>query len=73
LQRLTHYFTTRGASPSSAQSRAIAYIGQMIDGQATLMAYIDVFHTWSIFAALLVPVVLLLIGRVSGAPRAAAH
>ncbi len=73
LQALTHYFTARGASPTSAQSRAIAYISQMIDGQATLMAYSDVFHTWAIFAALLVPVVLLLIGRVSSAPRAAAH
>jgi hypothetical protein len=37
------------------------------------MAYFDVFYTRAIFAALLVPVVLLLIGRVSGAPRAAAH
>jgi DHA2 family multidrug resistance protein len=73
LQGLTHYFTARGASPTSAQSHAIAYIGQVIDGQATLMAYIDVFYTWAIFAALLVPVVLLLIGRMSGAPRAAAH
>jgi hypothetical protein len=27
------------------------------------MAYIDVFYTWSIFAALLIPVVLLLIRR----------
>jgi DHA2 family multidrug resistance protein len=73
LQGLTHYFTAHGASPTSAQSRAIAYIGQIIDGQATLLAYIDVFYTWAIFAALLVPVVLLLIGRVSGAPRAVAH
>jgi hypothetical protein len=28
------------------------------------MAYIDIFYTWSIFAAVLVPVVLLLIRRV---------
>lgn len=60
LPGLTHYFTAHGASPGSAQSRAIAHISQMIDGQATLMAYIDVFYTWAIFAALLVPVVLLL-------------
>jgi DHA2 family multidrug resistance protein len=73
LQGLTHYFTARGASPSSAQSRAIAYVGQMIDGQATLMADIDVFHIWAVFPALLVPGVLLLIGRVSGGSRTAAH
>lgn len=73
LQGLTHYFTVRGDSPASAHSRALAYIGQLIDSQATLMAYIDVFHTWAIFAAVLVPVMLLLIGRVSGAPRAVAH
>ena len=36
------------------------------------MAYIDVFYTWAIFAAVLVPVVLLLIRRVSSGGRATA-
>jgi hypothetical protein len=40
------------------------------------MGYIDIFYSWSIFAAVLVPVVLLLIrriGPVSGGQAAAGH
>jgi len=72
LKHVTQYFAQRGAPPTSAQSHAFAYIGQLVSGQASLMAYIDVFHTWAIFAALLVPIVLLLIRRVSGGGRATA-
>jgi MFS transporter, DHA2 family, multidrug resistance protein len=63
LQHMMHYFDLVG-SPTNAQGRAIAYIGQMVADQATLMAYIDVFYTWGIFAAVLIPVMLLLIRRV---------
>jgi DHA2 family multidrug resistance protein len=72
VNHMTQYFTQQGAPPAEAQSLAYGYIGQLISGQASLMAYIDVFHTWAIFAALLVPVVLLLIRRVSGGGRATA-
>jgi MFS transporter, DHA2 family, multidrug resistance protein len=65
-QQLTQYFTHAGAAPTAAQADAYGYIGQVVSGQASLLAYIDIFHTWSIFAALLVPVVLLLIRPVSG-------
>ena len=57
MHNLTQYFTQFG-SPASAQGRAIGYIGQLVDDQAALMAYIDIFYTWAIFAAVLVPVVL---------------
>jgi len=73
LQRMTQYFTHQGAPPTAAQSHAFGVIGQTVASQATLMAYIDVFYTWAIFTALLVPVVLLAIKRVSGPVRAAAH
>ncbi len=72
LRHITEFFTQRGAPPSTAQSHAYGYIGQLINQQASLMAYIDVFHTWAIFAAMLVPVVLLLIRRVEPGGRAAA-
>jgi MFS transporter, DHA2 family, multidrug resistance protein len=72
VKQLTQYFTQQGSPPTEAQSHAYGYIGQLINGQASLMAYIDVFHTWAIFAALLVPVVLLLIRRVSSSGRATA-
>ena len=72
LKEITQFFTHRGAPPAAAQAHAFTYIGQIVDRQASLMAYIDVFHTWAIFAAILVPVVLLLIRRVSTARQAPA-
>ena len=72
VKQLTQYFTQQGAAPTAAQSHAYGYIGQLVSGQASLLAYIDIFYTWAIFAALLVPIVLLLIRRVSGSGHAAA-
>jgi MFS transporter, DHA2 family, multidrug resistance protein len=75
VKQITQYFTQQGAPPTEAQAHAYGYIGQVINGQASLMAYIDVFYTWAIFAAVLVPIVLLLIRRVStaGGRAAAMH
>jgi MFS transporter, DHA2 family, multidrug resistance protein len=72
LKQITRYFIQQGAPPAAAQSHAYGYIGQLISGQASLLAYIDIFSTWAIFAALLVPIALLLIKRVSGGGRATA-
>jgi DHA2 family multidrug resistance protein len=71
MHNLTHYFTQFG-SPASAQARAFGYIGQLIGQQAALMAYIDIFYTWAIVAALLVPAVLLLVKRIGPVSGAAA-
>ncbi len=75
VKQMTQYFAQQGAPPTEAQAHAYGYIGQVISGQASLMAYIDVFYTWAIFAAVLVPIVLLLIRRVStvGGRAAAMH
>jgi hypothetical protein len=53
----------------------MGYIGHVIESQAAIMAYIDIFYTWAIFAACLIPVVLLLVRRVrqGGAEAAAMH
>ena len=72
VKQMTQLFTHQGAPPAAAQSHAYGYIGQQVSGQASLMAYIDIFHTWSIVALILIPVVLVLIRRVSSAGRAAA-
>ena len=72
VKQMTQYFTQQGAPPTEAQAHAYGYIGQLISGQASLLAYIDVFYTWAIFALLMVPVVLLLIRRVSRGGRATA-
>jgi DHA2 family multidrug resistance protein len=72
LKHITQYFAHIG-SPTDAPGQAIGYISHMINGQATLMAYIDIFYTWAIFAVALIPIVLLLIRRVApGAATAAA-
>jgi MFS transporter, DHA2 family, multidrug resistance protein len=72
IARIMHFFVAQGASPTTAQAHAFGYIYEMVGRQASLMAYIDVFHTWAIFSAALVPIVLLLIRRVAGAGHAAA-
>jgi DHA2 family multidrug resistance protein len=63
LHNLTQYFTQFG-SPAEARGRALGYIGHVISDQAALLGYIDIFFSWSIFAAVLVPVVLVLIRRI---------
>jgi MFS transporter, DHA2 family, multidrug resistance protein len=72
VNQMSQYFIHQGAPPATAQSHAYGVIGQVVSGQASLLAYIDVFHTWAIFSAVLVPIVLVAIKRVSGPGRAAA-
>ena len=72
MKQMSQYFIHQGAPPTTAQSHAYGLIGRMVASQASLLAYIDVFYTWAIFAAVLVPIVLLTIQRVSGPARAAA-
>jgi DHA2 family multidrug resistance protein len=64
MAHLTQYFSQVG-SPASAHGRAIDYVGTLVASQATLLAYIDIFYAWALFAAILVPVVLLLVHRTS--------
>ena len=65
VQQLTHYFTAHGASAADAAGQAMAFIGQMIRTQATILAYIDVFQVCAIVAALMIPLVLLLVRPVN--------
>jgi len=63
LKQMTHYFAMSGW-PANATGRATGLIGHIVEAQAAIMAYIDVFYSWAVFAALLIPVVLLLVRRV---------
>jgi DHA2 family multidrug resistance protein len=65
VQQLTHYFTAHGTSAADAAGQAMAMIGQMIQVQATILAYIDVFHVCAIVAALMIPLVLVLVRRIN--------
>ena len=63
-----------GASAADAKGQAMGVFGQIVQTQATIMAYIDVFHVCAIVAALMIPVVLILVRRVQiGADTAAGH
>ncbi len=53
-------FVRHGTSVADAQHQAVAWIGQALTDQATLLAYIDVFAALSGFALLLVPMAFLL-------------
>jgi DHA2 family multidrug resistance protein len=64
VQRLTQYFMSHGAAPSDANGQAMGLIGQLIQSQATILAYIDVFYVCAIAAALMIPLVLILVRRV---------
>jgi DHA2 family multidrug resistance protein len=64
VQQMTKYFSSHGASPADANSRIMGYFGQLIETQATIMAYIDVFYVCAIAAALMIPLVLVMVRRV---------
>jgi len=60
LKVASAYFAQHGSSAANAQGQAIAWIGQTLLNQATLLAYIDLFAALALFALLLVPASFLL-------------
>src|SRR5258708_33683472 len=60
MQQLMHYFAAQGSSIAQAQQQAIAWIGQQVQAQASLLAYMDVFWTLMLVSAAAVPLALLL-------------
>jgi len=69
LARVQDYLKTRSATGSPSGS-SVAVIGQILHGQATLLAYIDVFVVLAALAGLMVPLALSLrtVKRGGGAP-----
>jgi DHA2 family multidrug resistance protein len=61
IRHVTEFFISQGASLVNAQHLAIAWVGQIVQSQASLLAYIDVFWACAIFAGLMVPLALLLL------------
>jgi DHA2 family multidrug resistance protein len=60
MQQLIHYFAAQGSSIGQGQQQAIAWIGQQVQAQASLLAFIDVFWTLMLVSAAAVPLALLL-------------
>ena len=50
LQQTMRYFEAQGASSAEAAQRATAWIAQLVQAQADLLSYIDVFWTLSTIA-----------------------
>jgi MFS transporter, DHA2 family, multidrug resistance protein len=73
MQQLTHYFVAQGSSALQATQQALAWIGQQVQTQASLLAYVDVFWTLALVSALAVPLALLLRNIKLGAPVPAGH
>jgi len=75
VHQMTQYFMSHGASATEANGQAMGFIGQLVRMQATILAYIDVFHVCAITAAVMIPLVLLLVRRVNihGPAASAAH
>ena len=60
MQHLARYFAAQGGSMAQAQQQAFAWIGQQVEAQASLLAYVDVFWTLMLVSASAVPLALLL-------------
>ncbi|WP_292668927.1 DHA2 family efflux MFS transporter permease subunit [Mesorhizobium sp.] len=60
LRHATEHFVAQGSPMVEAKQQAIGWIGQLIARQATLLAYVDVFHYCAVVTALFVPLALLL-------------
>jgi MFS transporter, DHA2 family, multidrug resistance protein len=73
LQQVTDYFVAQGSSALQATQQALAWIGQQVQTQASLLAYVDVFWTLMLVSALAVPLALLLRDIKLGAPAAMGH
>jgi len=55
LQQITSYFQSQGSSPIDAHGQAIAWIGQQVQAQASLLSYIDGFWVLMLLALAIVP------------------
>jgi DHA2 family multidrug resistance protein len=60
IDTMTRFFQTQGSNASDAASQAIAWVGQTLQRQIDLLAYVDVFWTLAIIGAIMIPVALTL-------------
>jgi len=72
-EQVTKHFEALGASAVNAKQLAAAWLGQVVNQQATLLAYTDVFWLAAVFVALTVPLVLLLLRPARPGAASVAH
>ncbi len=73
VRQMTDYFTSQGGAPAQVHSQVIAWIGQQVQGQASFMAYMDVFWVLMLVSLAAVPLALALRKVKLGGPAPAAH
>jgi MFS transporter, DHA2 family, multidrug resistance protein len=56
LDAMTRYFQAQGSNASDAAGQAIAWVGQTLQQQVDLLAYIDVFRSLAIIGAIMIPI-----------------
>src|SRR5271163_2580272 len=64
LHQMTQYLMQQGAPAGDAHNQAMGLFGRIVQSQASILAYIDVFHVCAIVAALMIPIVLVLVRHV---------
>jgi hypothetical protein len=60
VRTLSHAFVTRGASPAASLQMATAEIYAMMQRQALMMSFADVFRALMLFVLIISPILLLL-------------
>jgi len=70
---LTQTFTSQGVPPNEASAKAYSMMGQMLTGQATQLAYVDIIFISAVVFACLVPVAFLMKRPAKNAAPVAAH
>jgi MFS transporter, DHA2 family, multidrug resistance protein len=73
LQRVTDFFIAQGSSVAQAQQQAIGWIGKTLQGQATLLAYMDVFWVLMLISLAAIPLALTMRNVKLGGDAAVAH
>jgi DHA2 family multidrug resistance protein len=73
LSKAMHYFSSVGGSGGSARGQAFAWIGEQVQRQASLLAFIDVFYALMLMALAAVPLALILRNVKLGAAPAGGH
>ncbi len=72
VRGLSDLLTTQGSSGPDAQSQALGVLGRMLEQQASLLAYIDVFRDYALFAAVMIAIAFVL-RSVDSSQAARAH
>lgn len=60
IDAMTRYFEALGSNATDAAGQATAWVGQVLQHQVDLLAYIDVFRSLAVIGAIMIPIALTL-------------